>query len=193
MNSAGSERLSPGLKKLSFCLLVLAGLAAAGCLNVAIKDTSGPKAPSRDEESFAEFLDVPYPATMTLEKDNTFTYSRRDILAGVVTVVGRMTVDELADYYDNHLPSYGWSPLAEAQNIKLVSTWTKGGKVLTVVATPIIMAIGGNLRVELWVAPPHTKGDLGNRLRYQNSESGQKPYSTKPIRNKNGSFDEENI
>ena len=189
----GSKRAPFGqilLLALSFALIA----ALSGCVTMAIRDTKGPMASTSDEESFAEFMDVPYPAVMTLERDSTFSYSRREVKAGVVTVLGKMTVDELGAFYDSHLPSHGWSPLVEAQSKKLVSTWTKGGKVLTIIATPVIMAIGGNLRVELWVAPPHTKGDLGSRIVYRSSDEGKAPIvQTKPIRGNKGGINEENI
>jgi hypothetical protein len=180
--------------------ILLAALVPSltGCLTVAIRDSSGPSAPTPDEESFAEFMDVPYPAIMTLEKDDTYTYTRRDVQAGVVTVMGRMTVDELGAFYDEHLPSHGWLPVAEAQSVKLVSTWTKGSKVLTIIATPIVMAIGGNLRVELWVAAPHTKADLGQRTVYRSAHDGEPLVKTKPVRGggggaKKGDISEEDI
>jgi hypothetical protein len=147
-----------------------------------------------DDESFAEFMDVPYPAVMTLEKAGTYSYSRRDVKAGVVTVMGKMTIDELGAFFDTHLPNHGWAPLAEAQSVKLVSTWTKGGKALTIIATPIVMAIGGNLRVELWVGAPHTKGDLGQRIIYKATDEPKEPIvQTKPIRGGKGGINEENI
>ena len=182
----------------SGALVVMALVVAAlipGCLNVALRDTPGPSAPYGYEESFAEFLDVPYPATMTLEKGDTFTYTRRGVLAGVVTLVGKMTVEELGAYYDEHLPPHGWSPLSEAQNVKLVSTWTRGDKTLTIIATPIVMAIGGNLRVELWVAAPHTRADLGNRAVYRRTDEPSDPVlRTGPVRGGGGGgFGEEDI
>ena len=192
----GAAFLASAVSKVArLALLAALVVGLAGCLTVAVRDTSGPSAPTADEESFAEFMDVPYPAIMALERDDTFTYTRRDIQAGVVTVMGRMTVDELGAFYYDHLPGHGWSPLAEAQSVKLVSTWTKGGKVLTIIATPIIMAIGGNIRVELWVAPPHTRADLGQRAVYRNTGEAREPMvKTKPTRsNRKDGIDEENI
>jgi hypothetical protein len=118
---------------------------------------------------------------------------RRGVLSGVVTVVGKFSADELGAYYDQHLPSHGWSPLAEAQSSKLVSTWTKGNKVLTIITTNVTFSIGTDIRVELWVAPPHTKGDLGQRVVYDSAPTGETQFSTKPIRNNTGNIDEENI
>jgi hypothetical protein len=175
--------------------LTVLTLTLGGCL-VAIRDTSGPSAPTPDDESFAEFMDVPYPAVMALEKDDTYIYTRRDVRAGVVTLLGRMTVEELGAYYDAHLPSHGWTPVAEAQNIKLVSTWVKGGKILTIIATPVIMAIGGNLRVELWVGAPRSQADLGHRPIYRSTEGGEPIIRTTPVRgsgSRSGGIDEENI
>jgi hypothetical protein len=56
------------------------------------------------------------------------------------------------------------------------------------------MVIGGNLRVELWVAAPHTKGDLGNRTVYQRTdEPGDPIIRTRPIRGGSSGFEEEDI
>jgi hypothetical protein len=167
-----------------------------GCINFALKDTRGEAAPTPEGESFAEFMDVPYPSVMTLERKNTFTYSRKGIQAGVVSVVGHMTADEVGAYYDRHLPNHGWQPRAEAQSGKLVSTWAKGQKVLTIIASPLTLSLGSDLRLELWVAPPHTQADLSQRVVYGSSAPPEEPtIETKPIRGgkKNGSFTEEDI
>ena len=194
-NASPSPKRASIVKVIQAALLMGLMAALSGCVTLALRDTSGPMAPTSDEESFAEFMDVPYPATMTLEKDATFSYTRREVKAGVVTVIGKMTVDEIGYFYDTHLPGHGWSPVAEAQSLKLVSTWTKGGKVLTIIATPIVMAIGGNLRLELWVGAPHTKGDLGQRTVYQSTGGDKGPLvETKPIRRgKNNNIEEEDL
>jgi hypothetical protein len=166
-----------------------------GCVNFTLKDTRGESASPLEEESYAEFMDVPYPSTMSLERKNTYTYTRKGIQAGVVSVVGNLTTDEIGAYYDARLPDLGWEPRAEAQSGKLISTWVKGQRVLTIIASPITLSLGSNLRLELWVAPPHTKGDLGQRVVYESSApSGETIIETKPIRGgKQGSFSKEDI
>ncbi len=136
---------------------------------------------NRDEESFAEFRDVPYPANFSFSKKDSFTYHRRGILSGLVVVSGRMTVDELGAYYDLRLPGHGWSPVADIHySSALVSTWKKGDKTLTIVGRPVSFALADEVKVELWVAPPHTRDDLGQRVNYQkpaahnSSSSGSK-------------------
>jgi hypothetical protein len=141
-------------------------------------------------------MDVPYPAVMTLESKNTFSYSRKNIQAGVVSVVGHLSTDEIGAYYDSHLPNHGWTPLAEAQSSKLVSTWTKGQKVLTIIASPLTLSLGSNLRLELWVAPPHTKADLSQRIVYGSTAPVEDPViQTNPIRGgkQEGEFSQEDI
>ncbi|MDR2386051.1 MAG: hypothetical protein LBE80_00515 [Deltaproteobacteria bacterium] len=185
-------------EKSLFSLTLLAVLLffLSGCgINFAIKDTRGESAPTADAESFAEIMDVPYPSVMTLERKNTFTYTRKGIQAGVISVVGHLTTDEIGAYYDSHLPDHGWQPRAEAQSGKLVSTWVKGNRVLTIIASPLTLSLGSDLRLELWVAPPHTQADLGKRVVYDSSApSGDPVVETKPIRGgkKNG-FSEEDI
>jgi hypothetical protein len=182
-----------GPSRLPLLAFLLALAVAMGGCQMAIRDSRGPSAPMPDEESFAEFMDVPFPAVMTLERDDTYTYTRKEVKAGVVTVLGRMTVEELGAFYDNHLPNHGWRPVAEAQSVKLVSSWFKEGRVLTIIATPVVMAIGGNLRVELWVAPPRSASDLGHRTIYRSTGDSEPLLKTKPIRWGKDEIDEEDI
>jgi hypothetical protein len=182
--------------RLSF-LLALTVFLVSGCINVAVKDTRGPNVAGSDDESFAEFMDVPYPGTMTLEKKRVRVYTRRQVLSGVVSVVGDFTPDEIGAFYDQHLPSHGWTPLAEVEGSepKLISIWSKGSKVLTIIVSSTL-AIGGRIRVELWVAPPRLKEDLGKRVIYKSStkpENREEKFSTTPIRKSKGKVSEENI
>ncbi|MDR1297770.1 MAG: hypothetical protein LBO05_10465 [Deltaproteobacteria bacterium] len=168
------------------CLLTV----LPGCLSISVRDAGDPPPPppSHEGESFAEFMDVPYPSVMKLESRNTFSYERKGVRAGVVTAVGDLSADEIGAYYDSHLPSYGWTPLAEAQSGKLVSTWTKGKVVLTVITNPLSLSITSDTRLELWVAAPHTREDLGRRVVYDNTGASGKPIlETTPIRAPRGS------
>jgi hypothetical protein len=146
-------------------------------------------------ESFAEFLDVPYPSIMGLDRQATFTYNRRGVLAGTVVVAGRMTLDEVGEYFDLHLPSHGWTPLAEGQGAKLVTTWVKDKKVLTIIASSVFAIAGQDTRVEIWVQAPFNKSDLGHRVVYRKSPEKREIFSTTPQRStkdKDG-VSEENI
>jgi hypothetical protein len=144
-------------------------------------------------ESFAEFLDVPYPSIMGLDRSATFTYQRRGVMAGTVVVAGRMTLDEVGEYYDLHLPNHGWSPKAEAQGAKLVSTWVKGDKTLTIIASSAFAITGQDSRVELWVQAPFTKEDLGHRVIYRKSPEKKEVYTTTPQRRPKDGVSEENL
>jgi hypothetical protein len=164
-----------------------------GCLAAITAPFESSSPQNRDEESFAEFMDVPYPSIFSLDKKNSFTYSRRNVLSGVVTVAGRLNLDEIGAYYDQHLPQHGWVPVAEAQGSKLVSTWKKGEAILTILAQPATFSIGNDTRVELWVSPPHLKGDLGQRVIYQSTKPNES-FSTTPSRpGKNSGVLEEDL
>jgi hypothetical protein len=196
-NQSAKTRLTPlGLPTARLFLILACLLSLVGCVNVALTKTRGESAPTAEGESFAEFMDIPYPSVMALETKNTFTYTRRGIQAGVVTVVGNLSADEIGAYYDSHLPNHGWTPLAEAQSAKLVSTWTKGQKVLTIISSPLTLSLGSDTRLELWVAPPHTKNDLGERIVYDSTAPREEPViKTAPIRGgeKKGEFTEKDI
>ncbi|MDR1084895.1 MAG: hypothetical protein LBP22_08555 [Deltaproteobacteria bacterium] len=182
-----------GTKKYSLAALFLCLWALTGCVKPIIAPFGGKDTPAQDGESFAEFLDVPYPSVMGLDRTATFTYTRRGVLAGTIVVAGRMTVDEAGAYFDLHLPPHGWAPLAEAQGSKIVSTWTKGDKVLTVIISSAFAITGQDSRIEMWVAPPHLKSDLGQRVVYKKAPEPRE-HSTTPQRQPNkGAIREENL
>ncbi|MDR2140680.1 MAG: hypothetical protein LBR11_02650 [Deltaproteobacteria bacterium] len=179
---------------INFLLLTLVFLGLTGCVRPIIAPFGGKDSPPLEGESFAEFLDVPYPSVMGLDRQSTYVYKRRGIQAGTIVVAGRMTVDEVGEYYDQHLPSHGWSPLAEAQGSKLVSTWTKDKKVLTIIVSSVFSITGQDSRVEIWVSPPHLSSDLGQRVVYKKPPEPGETYSTTPQRRPNkGSVSEENL
>jgi hypothetical protein len=154
----------------------------------------GKQVPVLEGESFAEFLDVPYPSVMGLDRPLTFTYTRRGTLSGTIVVAGRMTLDEVGQYYDQHLPRHGWRPLAEAQGSKIVSTWVKDNKVLTIIVSSAFAITGQDSRVEIWVSPPRSQSDLGQRVIYKKpAESKGEIFSTKPQRRRGDGVTEENL
>jgi hypothetical protein len=158
---------------------------------------AGKPAPhTREDENFQDFLDVPYPSAMEVEKSKIQVYERRGVLCGTYSLIGSLSPDELMDYYDRHLPPHGWIPLAEVQTEReVVSTWTKGKKTLTIQSSMVTMAIGADVRLRVWVASPHTKDDLGKRIIYRDTSDPGKTWSTTPIRDKGGYEDvqEENL
>ena len=154
-------------KIIPITVLMFALTGLSGCVEKVTAPFTAPPV-NRDEESFAEFRDVPYPANFSFSKKDSFTYSRRGVLSGLVVVSGRMNVDELGAYYDLHLPGHGWSPAADIHySSALVSTWKKGDKILTIVGRPSSFSLADEVKVELWVAPPYTKDDLGQRVVYR--------------------------
>jgi hypothetical protein len=79
----------------------------------------------------------------------------------------------------------------------------EGSKVLTVITNPVTFSIGGSTRLELWIAPPHTKADLTQRVVYDSTGPRNEPiYQTTPIRgggsgsgssSSSGSYHEEDL
>ncbi|KXS56213.1 MAG: hypothetical protein AMR96_03935 [Candidatus Adiutrix intracellularis] len=143
-----------------------------GCLEGLPQLFTEPK-PNPQKESFAEFVDVPYPTHLIYNRRESYTFKRRNKLYGLVTVSGKMNLDEAGDYFDAHLPGHGWQPRAKVSySLALVSTWTKGDQTLTVVGRPAALTLTSEIRLELWVAPLHTADDLNQRVIYQPPTSG---------------------
>jgi hypothetical protein len=152
---------------------------------------------AREDENFQDFLDVPYPSVMTVEKKKVEVFERRGVLSGTYSILGKLSPDEIMDYYDRHLPNHGWQPLSEVQTEnEILSTWTKGNKTLSVQTSKVNLAIGADTRVRIWVAAPHTKSDLGKRVIYRDTSEPGRSWSTTPIRQPKGGHGdvyEENI
>lgn len=143
-----------------------------GCLEGLPQLFTEPK-PNPQKESFAEFVDVPYPTHLVYNRRESYTFKRRDKLCGLVAVSGQMNLDEAEAYFDTHLPGHGWQPQARVSyNSALVSTWTKGDQTLTVIGRPATLTLIPEIRVELWIAPLHTTDDLNQRIIYQPPTGG---------------------
>ncbi|MDR2339461.1 MAG: hypothetical protein LBF40_04935 [Deltaproteobacteria bacterium] len=163
-------------------VVIIASIVSCTTLITPAKDR-GPA--GREDENFQDFMDVPYPSALILERSKVQVYDRRGIKCGTYSLLGKLSPDEIMDYYDRHLPPYGWSPQAEAQTEdQIVSTWVKGNKTLTLEASKVTLAIGADTRLTVWMASPHTKGDLGKRVIYRDTSAPGKTYRTTPIRGK---------
>ncbi|MDR2354038.1 MAG: hypothetical protein LBF22_12975 [Deltaproteobacteria bacterium] len=170
-------------------------LSLAGC-TAALTPLGPNRQPDREDENFQDFMDVPYPSIMVVEKKDVEVFTRRGVLSGRVPLMGPLATDEIMDYFDRHLPRHGWQPQAEVVTGKtVIATWTKPGKTLTIIATSPSLTLKVNSKVELWVAPPHRAEDLGRRTIYRSSEETPKPFQTTPIfrRGEESGVYEENI
>ncbi|MDR2612644.1 MAG: hypothetical protein LBG06_07445 [Deltaproteobacteria bacterium] len=182
----GAGAFRPAGPSRASLLLLAPLLLCASC--IAALTPAAPDDSRRDDENFQDFLDVPFPSEMTLEKGRTVVFTRRDVLSGSITIVGPLSTDEILAYFDRHLERHGWTPRAEVTTLKTtVSTWSKGSKTLTVVAEEVTLSVGARSRATLYVAPPHTQEDLGRRTVYQSTEREHRErYSTTPIRGGSG-------
>jgi hypothetical protein len=164
----------------------LFALGLCSCV-AALTPLGEPNYNERDDENFQDFMDVPTPSVMAVETGAVEIYERRGVLAGKISLMGKLTVDELLDYFDRHLPNHGWTPLAEAQTERAaLSTWAKAGKTLTIRATQPSLSLGVKSNLEIWVSPPHSKEDLGHRVIYNRSDEPRPSYRTTPIRTGGG-------
>ncbi|MDR2198599.1 MAG: hypothetical protein LBR53_03915 [Deltaproteobacteria bacterium] len=169
-----------------FVLAAAVSLLFASCTTI-LAPGGKPDPYQRDDENFQDFLDVPYPSALSLEKAKTEVYERRGVLSGSISLLGKLSPDELMDYYDRHLPPHGWSPLGEVQTEnEIVSTWVKGNKTLTLDCSKVTLALGADVRLRILVQPPHTKADLGKRVIYRDTSEPGRTWSTTPQRERGG-------
>jgi hypothetical protein len=174
----------PPLAAIIFISFVLLAACSA-----ALTPLGSPREEGRDDENFQDFMDIPFPSIMAVEKGNVVVFTRRGVLSGYIPLMGALSIDELLDYYDRHLPGHGWAPHSEVQTERgAVSTWIKSGKTLSLVLTQPKLSIGVNATLQIWVAPPHTKDDLGNRVIYRDTNRPGRTFNTTPIRSGSGGF-----
>ena len=184
------------LKVLSLALLSAAAAFFLSCTAL-LAPAGRPAAEAHEDENFQDFLDVPYPTAMTLEKSTLQVFQRRGVLSGTYSLVGPLSPDEIMDYYDRHLTPHGWSTVSEVQTEKeILSVWSKGQKTLILHASKVTLSLGADTRVRVWMGAPHTAGDLGKRVIYRDTSEPGRTWSSTPIRERGGSgsdVSEENI
>ncbi|MDR2351903.1 MAG: hypothetical protein LBF22_01870 [Deltaproteobacteria bacterium] len=191
------NRLNTLSNKFTLIMIVLIEVAFFASCTTFLAPARNQDASHREDENFQDFLDVPYPSAMTVEKSKVQVYERRGVLCGTYSILGKLSPDEIMDYFDRHLPNYGWSPHSEVQiENDILSTWTKGNKTLSILTSKVTLSIGADSRARIFVAAPHTKSDLGKRVIYRSTSEPGRSWATTPIRHpKGGSEDvhEENL
>lgn len=98
---------------LTACVLTLS-LLAGGCAQIQMSKRPA-KEPIKGETGkiasppvIAEFPDVPIPAELKRQDDQSFVYEAPGVVIGVLTYSGYVTSGSAADFFKSAMPEQGW-------------------------------------------------------------------------------------
>lgn len=135
--------------------LILSLSLAGGCAQMPLgKHTA--KGPAPDEKGriaappvIAEFPDVPIPAELKRQDDQSFVYEAPGVVIGVLTYSGYVTPSSAADFFKNSMPAQGWrflNAFKDKENIDLFFIKEQRSCQITIrsspLATRVVIKIG---------------------------------------------------
>lgn len=109
-----------GLKLKTLLVLILAViLAGSGCSVLKSKKGPGASTPgvavqsSQSQTVYMDFGDVLLPKELKVDNDNSFIFSTAGLIAGVLTLKGRVEAESLIAFFENRMPEDGWQMISE--------------------------------------------------------------------------------
>ena len=114
--------------------VLAAGVALAACSqNVGIapptKDTSGG---TETQAAFTRFPDMPLPTKGDFDMDRTMIFGGGESWIGRLTINTSYSANEMFDFYQKHLPGFGWREVTSLRSAISVLTYTRQDRVATI-------------------------------------------------------------
>ena len=114
--------------------VLAAGVALAACSqNVGIapptKDTSGG---TETQAAFTRFPDMPLPTKGDFDMDRTMIFGGGESWIGRLTINTSYSANEMFDFYQKHLPGFGWREVTSLRSAVSVLTYTRQDRVATI-------------------------------------------------------------
>ena len=118
---------------------------------------------TQETESFAyQFNDVPVPAEMKLQSDESFIMQTPQVKAGALVYTGWVDPSSLSTFFMRNMPQEGWTSLSYFQYGHYLLVFRKAEKV------SVIRINKGHLttKLEIWVSPAISSptSDLSERV-----------------------------
>ena len=115
-------------------LVLTAGMAVAACSqSVGIapptKDAAGE---TETQDAFTRFPDMPLPTKGDFDMDRTMIFGGSDSWFGRLTINTSYGANEMFDFYQKHLPGYGWQEVTSLRSAISVLTYTRQDRVATI-------------------------------------------------------------
>ncbi|MBT7332706.1 hypothetical protein HN799_05530 [Candidatus Woesearchaeota archaeon] len=115
-------------------LVLAACMALAACtqsIGIAppAKDVAGS---TETQAAFTSFPDMPLPTKVDLDMERTMIFGSGDAWFGRLSINTSFGANEMFDFYQEHLPGYGWQEVTSLRSATSVLTYTRQNRVATI-------------------------------------------------------------
>jgi hypothetical protein len=128
----------------------LAVLLVGGCGGTSINPSSKGEPNEQVQPSFADFSDVPIPASARMDVDRSLILGPKDNWLGRLVFRSSNSAAEAFDFYANGMPRFGWQPVAVVRGATSAMTYTRQNRVASVQISGTTL---GGSEIQITVAP----------------------------------------
>jgi hypothetical protein len=127
-----------------------ASLILAGCSGTRINPSTKGTPNETLQPSFADFSDMPIPASARMNIDRSLILGPKDNWLGRLVFRSSNSASEAFDFYANGMPRFGWQPVAVVRGATSAMTYTRGERVASIQISGTTL---GGSEIEITVAP----------------------------------------
>jgi hypothetical protein len=129
---------------------VVAVSVLAGCSGTRITPSSKSEPNETLQPSFADFSDVPIPASARMDVDRSLILGPKDNWLGRLVFRSSNSASEAFDFYANGMSRFGWQPVAVVRGSTSAMTYTRGERVASIQISGTTL---GGSEIQITVAP----------------------------------------
>lgn len=139
---------------LGIVFLLWVGLAGCSVLKPIEDQNSAPDKPTQTGDHFAEyhnFDDILIPSQLKVNKRTSSIFETENLVAGVISLKGRMDVDALVEFFKNNMNKDNWSAVSMFKGPRTILLFEKGSRWCVITMTN--GQYDAQVQVEIWVTP----------------------------------------
>ena len=144
------DREPSGAIARSAFLLVLVSALLAGCGGTVLNPSTKGDANEQVQPSFADFSDLPIPASARMDVDRSLILGPKDNWLGRLVFHSSSSAAETFDFYVNGMQRFGWQPVAVVRGGTSALTYTRSDRVASI---QIVGTTFGGSDVTVTVSP----------------------------------------
>jgi hypothetical protein len=130
-------------------------LLIAGCGGTSINPSSKSEPNEQLQPSFADFSDMPIPASARMNVDRSLILGPKDNWLGRLVFRSSSSASSAFDFYASGMPRFGWQPVAVVRGATSAMTYTRQDRVASIQITGTTL---GGSEIEITVAPAASAG-----------------------------------
>lgn len=134
---------------------VFAVLLLAGCGGTRINPSTRSEPNETLQPSFADFSDVPIPASARMNVDRSLILGPKDNWLGRLVFRSSNSAAEAFDFYAGGMPRFGWQPVAVVRGATSAMTYQRQDRVASIQISGTTL---GGSEIEITVAPAANGG-----------------------------------